>query len=141
MRCRSEPLSGSHMNLSISLVHIITFPWLKFPSGPNFPTGNYAVSISLLCSREAWVDAISDAHTQGPHMICHHTVGHIHVPNIRIPNQTLVSGPPTALKEKVRRPQISRREKLQKEKFQCNRQPATLDIMLVNYSVNLRQID
>jgi len=71
-------------------------------------------------------------------MICHHTVGHIHMPNISIPDQTLVSGPPTSLEEKVRRPQISRREWLQKGKFQCNRLPATLDFMLLNYSVNLR---
>lgn len=63
--------------------------------------------MSLLCSREAWVDAISDAHAQGAHMICHHTVGHIHMPNISIPDQALVLGSPTALKEKVRR-QISR---------------------------------
>lgn len=53
----------------------------------------------LLCSREARVDAISDAHAQGAHVICHHTVSHIHTANISIPNQTLVSGPSAALKK------------------------------------------
>lgn len=64
--------------------------------------------MSLLCSREAWVDAISDAHAQGAHMIRHHAVGHVHTPNISIPHQTLVSGCPAALKEKVGR-QISKK--------------------------------
>lgn len=79
--------------------------------------------MSLLCSGEAWVDAISDADAQGAHVICHHAVGHVHMPNISLPHQTLVSGCPAALKEKVER-QISRK------KFQCKRQP---DIVFFNY--------
>lgn len=93
-KAQALPILGSHQNLS-----------------PGCPKSSLDLTLStlchflmsLLCSREAWVDAISDAYAQGAHVICHHTVGHINMPNISISDQTLVSGHPTALEVKIKR--------------------------------------
>lgn len=97
-KAHALPILGLHQNLllgcSYSFLDLTPFTQCHF-------------LLSLLCSREAWVDAISHAHAQSAHVVCNHAVGHVHMPNISIPDQTLVSGCPAALKEKLGR-QISR---------------------------------